>query len=210
MNFDERSLTFREFAMAESVPLAAIQETVLQFLCDRDAAALFGAQAVNAYVDEPRMSQDVDILALDASPLAEELCSVLNKKFNIAVRVRRVANGLGYRIYQIRKPRNRHLVDVRQTETLPPCESMERILVPQPEELISQKIVSMVSRPRTAKGMTDIADIRRLLLTFPTLKSEQGAVHRALVLADASPSAMEAWRNMVAQDIEPDDEDAGY
>ena len=29
----------------------------------RDDAAVFGAQAVNAYVDQPRMTQDVDILS---------------------------------------------------------------------------------------------------------------------------------------------------
>jgi len=196
--------------MDETVPLAAIQEVILQFLCDRDDAALFGAQAVNAYVDQPRMSQDVDILALDAVNLAEELRSLLHSKFHIAVRVRSVAKGNGYRVYQARKPSNRHLADIRQVMNLPPCQRIERVFVPRPEELMSQKIISMVSRSKTAKGMTDIADLRRLLLTFPDLKKEQGSVHQALTLAGASPSAMMAWQKMVAEEIEVEDESAGY
>jgi len=210
MIFAERSLTFREFAMSESVPLSAIQEAVLQFLCDRDDAAIFGAQAVNAYVDEPRMSQDVDILALNATALAEAIRMLLNERFNIAVRLRAVANGRGYRIYQVRKPRNRHLVDVRLATELPPSQRLAGILVPLPAELISQKIISMVSRSRTAKGMTDVADVRRLLLTFPDLKSEQGAVLESLQRAEGNPATLAAWHSIVAEEIECEDDDAGY
>lgn len=122
MIFKDRSLTFREFAMKEAVPLSEIQQFVLEFLCDREDAAVFGAQAVNAYVDEPRMSQEVDILTLNAERLAEEIRAGLNAKFNIAVRVRTVPSGLGYRVYQLQKPNNRHLVDIRSVAKLPPCQ----------------------------------------------------------------------------------------
>ena len=71
--FGDGSLTFREFAMREKLPLATIQDAVLDFLRGRSDAALFGAQAVNAYVDEPRMTQDVDILSPRAEKLAEEI-----------------------------------------------------------------------------------------------------------------------------------------
>ena len=57
------TLTFREFVMREPLPLATIQEAVLAFLRDRDDAVLFGAQAVNAYVGESRMTQDIDLLS---------------------------------------------------------------------------------------------------------------------------------------------------
>ena len=56
-------LAFREFAMQEPLPLATIQDAVLEFLRNRDDAVLFGAQAVNAYVDAWRMTEDVDILS---------------------------------------------------------------------------------------------------------------------------------------------------
>jgi len=55
--FGDGSLTFQEFAMRESLPLATIHDAVLEFLRGRDDAVLYGAQAVNAYVYEPRMTQ---------------------------------------------------------------------------------------------------------------------------------------------------------
>ena len=36
-------------------------------------ALVYAAEAVNTYVDEPRMTQDVDILSDRAAKLAEEL-----------------------------------------------------------------------------------------------------------------------------------------
>jgi len=208
MIFKERSVTFTEFVKREPVPLATIQEAVLAFLQDRDDAAVFGAQAVNAYVDEPRMSQDVDILTLNGEALAEALREHLNTRFGIATRVRVVAGGAGWRVYQIQKPKNRYLVDLRGVDRLPPCQRRERILIPEPAELISQKVISVVGRSRTAKGMTDVADLRRLLLTFPELKAERGPVAEALAKADPGPAVLDAWRDLVAQDIEPEDDDA--
>jgi hypothetical protein len=105
--FGDGPLTFREFATREPLPLARIHDAVLEFLRDRDDAVLFGAQAVNAYVDEPRMTQDVDIMSPRAVELAEELKSLLNAQFHIAIRVRNIREGLGYRVYQVRKPKNR-------------------------------------------------------------------------------------------------------
>jgi hypothetical protein len=47
-------LTFKEFAMREPLPLATTYEAGLEFLRGRDDVVIFGATAVNAYVDEPR------------------------------------------------------------------------------------------------------------------------------------------------------------
>ncbi len=196
--------------MNESAPLSAIQAAVLEFLQDRDDAAVFGAQAVNAYVDEPRMSQDVDILALNAAALAESIRELLNQRFQIAVRIRSIAEGRGFRIYQLRQPKNRHLVDIRSVASLPNCQRLERILIPIPAELISQKVLSMINRSKTAKGMTDIADLRRLLLKFPELKTDPQSVTAALTSANAPPAAITAWHELAAQEIEPEDDDAGY
>jgi hypothetical protein len=96
--FGDGSLTFREFMTREPLPLATIHDAVLEFLRGRDDAVLYGAQAVNAYVKQSRMTQDVDIASNRAEELADELCRFLNKRFHIAVRVRRVREGLGYRI----------------------------------------------------------------------------------------------------------------
>ena len=121
------------------------------------------------------MSQDVNILSPRAEELVEELSRLLNERFHIAVRIRMVAEGLGYRLDQLCKPRNRHFVDLRKMKQLPACKRVERVLIPPPPELVGQKLTSMVSRAKTAKGMTDAADLRRLLPTFPELKSEQGS-----------------------------------
>src|SRR2546427_5172316 len=107
MSLNAGVLTFKEFAMREQLPLATIHDAVLEFLRGRDDAVLYGAQAVNAYVTESRMTQDVDIASTRAPELAEELRKFLNQRFHIAVRVRKVREGLGYRIYQVRKPENR-------------------------------------------------------------------------------------------------------
>src|ERR1700722_1831529 len=126
--FGDGSLTLREFAMREPLPLATIHDAVLEFLRGRVDAVLFGAQAVNAYVDEARMTQDVDILSTRAPELAEELRAYLAEKFHMAARVRSVAGGKGYRIFQLRQPKNRHLVDVRQVAEFPPTQVIAELL----------------------------------------------------------------------------------
>ena len=71
--------------MGEPLPLATIHDAVLDFLRGRDDAAFFSAQAVNAHVDEPRMTQDVDILSPRARELADDLKVHLHERFQIAI-----------------------------------------------------------------------------------------------------------------------------
>jgi hypothetical protein len=208
--FGDGSLTFREFIMREPLPLATIHDAVLEFLRGRTDAVLFGAHAVNAYVDEPRMTQDVDILSPRAAELAEELRGYLSQRFQIAVRVRTVANGLGHRLYQVRKPQNRHLVDVRVVESLPPHQQVEGIQVVPPVDLICQKVVGMVSRSGTAKRLTDLADIHRLLLAFPDLKFVEGLVADRLKATDAPAATLKAWREIAAAEIVAEKDEDGY
>lgn len=205
--FGDGALTFQEFAMREPHPLAVIHDAVLEFLRGRNDAVVFGAQAVNAYVKEPRMTQDVDIASTRAVELAEELRKFLNERFHIAVRVRTIREGLGYRIYQVRKPENRHLVDVRPVDSLPPAQRVKKVLVVTPPELIANKVASMVSRGKKRKGIMDHADLAILLLTFPELKAEEGPVAERLRAASASPEVMAAWMDLVAEEILPEDED---
>lgn len=74
--------------MHEPLPLSTIQGAILEFLQGRDDAVLFGAQAVNAYVAEPRATQEVDIMSNQAHEFAEELRQHLSDRFHIDVRVR--------------------------------------------------------------------------------------------------------------------------
>ncbi len=208
--FGDGSLTFREFIMREPLPLATIHDAVLEFLRGRTDAVLFGAHAVNAYVEEPRMTQDVDILSPRAAELAEELRANLSQRFQIAVRIRTVVNGLGHRLYLVRKPQNRHFVDIRRVESLPAHQVVEEVLVVPPVDLIGQKVVGMVSRSGTAKRITDLADIHRLLLTFPELKVFEGPVADSLRAAGTPSTTLEAWREIAAQEIIAEDDDEGY
>ena len=208
--FGDGSLTFREFIMREPLPLATIHDAVLEFLRGRTDAVLFGAHAVNAYVDEPRMTQDVDILSPRAAELAEELRVYLSGRFQIDVRIRIVANGLGHRLYQIRRPQERCVVDIRGVESLPAHQVVEEILVVPPLELITQKVRSMVDHSKSPKGPMDLTDIRRLLLTFPDLKAFEGPVADCLRAAGAPSTTLEAWREIGAQEIIAEDDDEGY
>jgi nucleotidyltransferase AbiEii toxin of type IV toxin-antitoxin system len=205
--FGDGSLTLREFAMREPLPLARIQDAVLEFLRHRDDAALFGAQAVNAYVDEPRMTQEVDILSPRAAELAEELRSHIAGTFHIAVRVRVVAEGKGFRVFQLREPKNRHLADVRQVEKLPPTRLVADIRVPTPEELIAQKVIALVRRRGQPKSDTDRRDIKVLLLGYPQLKDFGGPVHARLAAAGADENALDAWKLLTEESLSAESED---
>lgn len=201
------ALTFHEFVMQEPLPLATIHDAVLEFLQERRDAAVFGAQAVNAYTQQPRMTQDLDILSTCAEQFTEELRQTLSERFHIAVRISVVSSGGGYRLYQVRTPKNRHLVDVRSVGELPSCNRLGGILVPVPSELIYQKLLSMVSRPKSPKGTTDKADLQRLLLAFPTLKAVAGEVSDRLRATGANQEIMESWYQLVAQEIVSDEGD---
>lgn len=203
--FNADVLTFREFVMAETVPLSSIHQTVLEFLRDRDDAVLFGAQAVNAYVDEPRMTQDVDLLSPRAAALAAELQEYLHDRFYIEMRVQPAAGGRGHRVFQTQKSGNRHLVDIREVETLPQTRCIEQILVLTPEELIASKVISYCQRRGQPKSGTDWRDLALLLLAFPELKEESGQVSLLLQASDAS--VMDMWRELVAQEIAEEDDD---
>lgn len=187
--------------MAETVPLSTIHQAVLEFLRDRDDAVLFGAQAVNAYVHEPRMTQDVDLLSPRAEALAGELQTYLHDRFHIAVRVRQVADGRGHRVFQTQKSGNRHLVDIRDVERLPETRRIEQILVLTPEELIASKVISYCQRRGQPKSGTDWRDLALLLLAFPELKRESGAVSLLLQASDADVVVMDVWKELVAQEF---------
>jgi hypothetical protein len=205
--FNAGSLTFQEFIMSEILPLATIQEAVLEFLRGRDDAVVFGAQAVNAYVPEPRMSQDIDLLSPRAAELAEELRMHLSDRFHVAVRVREVADGRGYRLYQIQKSGNRHLVDIRSVPTLPPSQRISQVLVASPEELIALKVIAYHLRRGQPKSGTDWRDIAMLLLAFPDLKTSNGLVAERLRAENAGEDVIKLWRELVIQEIQATDED---
>ncbi len=194
--------------MSEPLPLATIQNSVLEFLRGRDDGVVFGAQGVNAYVTEPRMTQDVDLLSTRAAELAEEMREHLSQQFQIAVRVRVIGEGRGYRLFQIQKSGNRHLVDVRSVDSLPSSQRVAGVLVMAPAELVASKVISFHRRRTQPKSFTDRRDIAMLLLQFPELKQSSGPVADVLQATGAEPEILTAWQQLVAEEIQPpDDED---
>src|SRR4051812_29926713 len=158
------ALTFKEFAMREPLPLATIHDAVLEFLKGRDDVVVFGATAVNAYVKEPRMTQDIDVMSVRAIELAEQIRAYLSEHFHIATRVRVIGESKGYRVFQLQKTGNRHLVDVRQVEELPKSQRVEDVQVIAPPELIAQKVISYRARMGQPKSFSDMRDLAMLLL----------------------------------------------
>jgi hypothetical protein len=205
--FGDGALSFREFVMREPLPLATIHDAVLEFLQGRDDAVLYGAQAVNAYVDESRMTQDVDVMSTRAEALAGDIKKYLNEKFHIATRVRNVREGLGFRVYQLQMPKNRHLVDVRPVQSFPPTQRVDKVLVVSPAELAANKVVAVHERQGTPKGFTDRRDLAVLLLTFPELKDVEGAVLKRLRAGGAGEDAIQTWRTIAAEPLRPFEED---
>ena len=200
-------ITFREAMANEPTPLAFVFREVLLFLAHRGDVVLFGSHAVNAYVDDERLTQDIDILALRGARLAEEIRDLLAGKFHIATRVREAVPGIGCRVYELRKPKNRHLVDVRQVAQLPTAVDVEGVPVLNPPELVAMKVLGMAERLGRPKAGTDRVDIQRLLLRFPELKSVEGVVSERLRELGASPTTLELWEGVATEPLEPDRDD---
>jgi hypothetical protein len=202
-------LTFREFMSQEEVPLASIFREALELLATRQDAVLFGAQAVNAYCDPPRMTADLDVLALDPAALAEALRARLAERLRIAARVRVVEPQRSYRVYQLREPRNRHVADVRGVGRLPMSRRIAGVQVAEPAELVALKVVSVDARRGREKGLSDRLDLHRLLRSFPQLREEDGVIGERLRALSAPPTAFAVWREILVERIEPDEDDAG-
>lgn len=204
--FGDGALSFQEFMVGERLPLAAIHEAVLRFLRGREDAVLFGAQAVNAYVAEPRMTQDIDLLSPRAAELAKELRDHLASRLHIAVRVREIGEGRGYRLFQVQKPRNRHVVDVRSTKTLPACQRIAGVLVMMPADLIASKVIAYARRRGRPKSGTDWRDLALLLLTFPDLKRDPGPVSD-LLREVGGEDVLLVWKELVATEVLAEEEE---
>jgi len=70
------------------------------------------------------------------------------------------------------------------------------------------KVAALTEREARPKGGTDRADVQRLLLAFPELKSEAGPVLERLSAARASPATLAMWRQLVQTPIEPDEDES--
>jgi hypothetical protein len=205
-------LTATEFHMREPLPLHRVHAAILEFCIGRSDIAVFGAQAVNVYVSEPRMTQDVDLLSPTPRAVADELARALHALFHIAVRVRDVRAGKGFRVFQVRGEGNRHLADVRLAE-VPLEESVgavkDGIQYVSLPFLVAMKICAFANRREAPKGATDLADLRRLLLAHPQLREAESGIDALLDRTGGGPQAHAAWAELLGAAIVAD-EDEGY
>lgn len=192
----------------EPVPLATIFREIGSLLATREDAVVFGAHAVNAYCEPERMTADIDVLCTDAAGLADDVRALIAERFRIAVRVREVVPG-GFRVYQLRKPKNRHLVDVRQVAKLPPFREIGRLRVVEPVELAAMKAIATAARKGQEKGLSDRLDLHRLLRAFPELRAEDGPVPARLAALGADLAAVAVWQEIARAPLEVGDEDSG-
>ena len=208
--FTADTVTFQEFMKQEPLALSTIQNGVMEFLRGRRDVVLFGAQAVNAYVKQPRMSEDVDLLCVGAEDLATELRDWLSRRFHIAVRVPTIGEGRGYRLFQIRKGGNRHLADIRSVRALPPSKRIAQLQVIAPADLIAAKVLAYHRRRGQPKSGTDWRDLAMLLLAFPDLKRATGPVTDALRVMGAEQPVLAEWQNLVAKKTHAGDADEEF
>jgi hypothetical protein len=131
----------------------------------------------------------------------------LNERLHIPVRVRTVRDGIGFRLYQLAKPKNRLLVDVRPTDVLPTVERIDGVLVVTPPEVIAGKVMSCVRRKGKPKSFTDRRDLAHMLLRFPEYKTEQGEVQQRLIAGAADEEVLAFWRQLVAEEIVAEEDD---
>ena len=192
----------------EALPLATIFREVLAFLAAREDAVIFGAHAVNAYCEPARMTADIDVLSTDAAGLAEGIRGLLSDRFHAACRVREVVPG-GLRVYQVRKPKNRHLVDVRQVAELPAFRQIEGVRVIEPADLAALKAVAIAARRGQEKSLSDTLDLHRLLRSFPELRAEPGPVTERLTALGADAAAWAAFRDVAQSPLGVEDAEEG-
>jgi hypothetical protein len=198
-------LSLQEYMTHQKVSLADISRAVAGFISGRHDAVVFGAHAVNAYVREERMTSDIDVLSTNAEELAEGIRACLATKFHISVRVRPMTKkGAGFWVYQLMKPKNRPLVDVRQEDSLPDSISKRGVRFVEPVTLLAMKVKSFVARRNQIKGDTDRVDIRRMLAAFPELRKLGGEVTSRLVSEGASDAMLKAWYGFVSERLDQD------
>ena len=63
--------------------------------------------------------------------------------------------------------------------------------------------MSYCGRRGQPKAFSDMRDLAILLLTFPELKNESGAVREVLSELGASEEVMNEWSDLVKQEIKP-------
>ncbi len=76
-----------------------------------------------------------------------------------------------------------------------------------PANIIAGKVAADHHRKGKPKAGTDWRDLTHLQLKFQELKTEKGPVKERLVDQSAGPEVLAIWRQLVAEEILPEDDD---
>ena len=79
-----------------------------------------------------------------------------------------------------------------------------------PAELIAGKVRVFHHRREQPKSGTDWRDLAKLFLAFPELKTDRGQVRERLEAGGANKALLSTWKELVAIDYLPEDEDAKF
>jgi hypothetical protein len=154
------------------------------------------------------MTQHVDIFSPTPHETAEQLAAALSHAFHVAVRVREIAGGKAYRVYQLRSEGNRHLADIRMVE-FPLEDSIEQqgVRYASLPLMIALKALALSKRRLSPKGGTDLADVRRMLLAHPELRANDGPVVEAIGRIGGGDVVAGVWEELRSEPGLPDDDD---
>jgi len=92
-------------------------------------------------------------------------------------------------------------VDIRPVTSLPESQTVEGVPIVSPPTLIALKVVAYHTRRGNPKAFLDRRDLAVLLLAFPNLKTESGAVEDSLKSLGVSEKVLDSWRELVAEEI---------
>lgn len=142
--------------------LENVQKFLLNYIFGRKDIVLFGAHAVNVYVDteDIRYTSDIDLLSVEPKELASEIAEAIKEKFNIKVKI--VNERFFYSIWD--KTNKRKLADITFTSELPAFIKVNGIQVLTLQQLIEKKKAAIACPSRkTNKRFQDQADLYLLL-----------------------------------------------
>ena len=209
--FSADVLTFREFMMGEPLPLATLQQVVLEFLrrarrCGRLRGAGRECLCERATHDaRPRSShrptrsgsrRNCVPICGSGSTLPCAYAVSVEGGGCVCFRCARLATVTWWTCALLRPYQERN--------------ASRGVLVLAPADLIASKVVAYYQRRGQPKSGTDWRDLAMLLLTFPALKCDPGPVGECLQAAGAAPEVLAAWQAVVAQDIRPPEEDEEF
>ena len=77
--------------------------------------------------------------------------------------------------------------------------------------VVALKLRALAKRRLAPKGATDLADLRRLLIAHPELRSAAGPVAEAIARTGGGEEASRTWLDLLEQPVVSDDDvDEGY